>query len=129
MTAIWDREPLWHEVRRILESNGTCTAGEIAKALEMDGWQTGPDSYKVEGRVYQLLRERIATGEVLTVQRKEGRAKGYTLSQGMPKLVLHIDAYYHAELHRIARKIRRPPEEVARRLLLAGIKYQKEVLQ
>lgn len=127
MNAIWDREPMWEAVRRILERNGACTAGEITDALVGQGWRVTPE-YRLSGRVYQLLRERTITGEVVRSGKKGSRAGTYCLAEGMPKGIVHYTTEEYADLHRIAKKLRISPQELAGRILGAGIAYMKKVV-
>ena len=127
MSQIWDREPMWGAVRDILEKNGSCTAGEITDALVGQGWRVTPD-YRLDGRVYQLLRERTITGEVVRTERAGSRAKTYGLAKGMPRGIVHYTPEEYADLHRIAKKLRISPQELAGRILTAGIAYMKTVV-
>jgi hypothetical protein len=127
MNAIWDREPMWDAVKGILERNGACTAGEITDALVGQGWEVTPE-YRLSGRVYQLLRERTITGEVVRFGKKGSRAGTYGLAAGMPKGIVHYTQEEYADLHRIAKKLRISPQELAGRILGAGIAYMKKVV-
>ena len=122
----WDREPLWQAVRMILKRNGPLTAGDITAALEADG--LAPEEYSLS-RIYQLLREKQTTGELVTALLPETRARTYSIAADMPAVTLHLTGEEYAALFRIGRKIHCTPEDTARRLMQAGIAYMRGVLQ
>ena len=121
----WDREPLWQAVRMILKRNGPLTAGDIVTALAEE--MTAEDFSL--SRIYQLLREKQTTGELVTDMLPGSRARSYTLAADMPTVTLHLTGQEYAALFNIGRKIHRTPEDTARRLMQAGIAYMKGVLQ
>lgn len=127
MSQIWDREPMWEAVRDILKRDGSLTAREIAEALVGNGWRVTPE-YRLDGRVYQLLSERTITGEVVRTERAGSRARTYSLATGMPKGIVRYTPEEYADLHRIAKKLRISPQELAGRILGAGIAYMKKVV-
>ena len=128
MSTTWDREPLWRAVRTILDEGGTCTAAAITSQLQAAGWAPTMVKYNLTGRVYQLLREKMVCGEVVVTTTPGCRAKGYSLAQGLPSMVIYFTAQEYATLHRIARKLHITPINAANRIMQAGIEYMQEVL-
>ena len=126
MTATWDREPLWEAVRAIIRRDGPSSAGDIATALKADGWDD--PGVRITSRTYQLLREKMVTGELVTEDIPGSRARTYNLADDMPSVTIRLTGQEYAALYRIGRKIHRKPEDTARRLMLAGIAYMQGVL-
>lgn len=126
MSEAWDREPLWEAVRIIIRRDGPSSAGEIAAALKADGWDTSTS--RITSRTYQLLREKMTTGELVTEEVRGSRARTYNLAADMPSVTIRLTGEEYAALYRVGRKIHRNPEDTARRLMQAGIAYMREVL-
>lgn len=126
--VIWDREPLWEAVKEVLRREKEITAGDLTEILKQDGWEPGPGGYILAGRVYQLMRERTITGEVIRVEIPGSRAKVYRLATDMPKITVRFTPEQYAELWKLARKCHTIPQELAGRILTEGAACIRKVV-
>lgn len=121
----WDKEALWGTVRAYLSDHPGSTVKDIADGIEPLQREAGP----LRSRIYVVLHDRIATGEVDREREEDRRVFHYKLTDPEEErtIAFRMDPEEYRRLYKIARKLTCRPEEAARILTLAGIQYMEGV--
>lgn len=120
----WDKLAAWDAVRAFLRDHPGSTVKDITAGISAVYGQGST----AQSHVYTVLMEHMDAGEVDRIA-GENRTYIYTLRD--PDAVRVIPVVLSTEeyrrLSKVARKIKANPDEVARKLTLAGIQYMEGV--
>ena len=124
-TGTWDKEALWGTVRAYLSDHPGSTVKDIADGIEPLQREAGP----LRSRIYVVLHDRIATGEVDREREEDRRVYRYRLTDPAEDrtIAFRMSPEEYKRLYKIARKLTCKPEEAARILTIAGIQYMEGV--